>query len=419
VRPAPALRALGLAIVCAVGVLALGPARVVAAPEPQLSVRAAALIEESTGRELYGSDAGQELAIASTTKLMTALITLEHVHRLGTLFTQNDFYPASQDSQIGLVPGERMSVHDLLLAMLLPSADDAAEDLAYNIGGGSVANFVAMMNARAVQLGLTHTRYSTPIGLDTPGNYSSADDLVTLARYLLLHEPFFRYAVSRPAAVLTTGNYVRNVVNLNDLVTRYWWIHGVKTGHTLDAGYVLVGAGTWHGMTLISAVLGTDSEAARDDNTVALLDWGFDNFRLVHAVRAGASLARATVHDQPGLRVELIAARSYSGVVPRDARVGIRVQAPAAISGPLPRHKVIGTAVVLAGGTVLARIPLLLAHRVPAVSPLTLAARFITRPSTLVLLVLLLAAAVWLMAMLSARRRNRMRRASGAGPEPA
>ena len=91
-----------------------------------------------------------------------------------------------------------MSVHDLLIAMMLPSADDAAEDLAYNVGHGSVARFLAMMNARAGQLGLTHTHYTTPIGLDTPGNYSSAGDLVTLARYLLQGEPFFKAVVALP-----------------------------------------------------------------------------------------------------------------------------------------------------------------------------------------------------------------------------
>jgi len=139
------------------------------------------LIDAGSGRELYADNAADQLPIASTTKLMTALVTLEHEPRLSRILTQNDYYPAAGYSQIGLVPEERMSVHDLMLALLLPSADDAAEDLAYNIGGGSLPKFVAMMNARARQLGLLHTHYSTPIGLDTPGNYSSASDLVKLA----------------------------------------------------------------------------------------------------------------------------------------------------------------------------------------------------------------------------------------------
>src|SRR5207302_6492231 len=125
--------------------------------------------------------------IASTTKLMTALLTIEHAG-LEQVFTEPNYYPAAVDSQIGLRPGERMTVHDLMIALLLPSADDAAENLAYNVGHGSVARFVAMMNARARQLHLTRTHYSTPIGLDTPGNYSSAGDLVRLAAYVLRHE---------------------------------------------------------------------------------------------------------------------------------------------------------------------------------------------------------------------------------------
>ena len=421
---APARRALGVVLMvaaaaCAVGALVFPAAPAAAQPGPQLAVSAAALIEESTGQQLYGSGANQQLAIASTTKLMTALLTLEHVHNLGTMFTQNDFYPAAVDSQIGLVPGERMSVHDLLLAMLLPSADDAAEDLAYNVGRGSVGYFVGMMNVRARELGLTHTHYSTPVGLDTPGNYSSAADLVKLARYVLLHQPFFAHAVSLPAAVLHTGSYVRHVANRNDLVSRFRWIHGVKTGHTAAAGYVLVGSGTWRGMTLVSAVLGTASEAARDDNTLALLNWGFANFHIVDPVRKGTIFARLPVRDQPGVRAELIAPRSFSAVVPLQPRVTIRIEAPRELTGPLPRHKPIGTAVVLSGSKVLALIPLLLAHRLPAVSTLTLAGRFITRPFTLVLLIVLLGAAVGLTAWRVGRRRKRPRSAAGAGPEPA
>src|ERR1700733_2654470 len=160
------------------------------AQPPPLDVTGASLMVAG-GQQLWSYDGNRELAIASTTKMMTALVVLQHVKNLNTVFTQTDWDPAAADSQIGLIPGERMSVHDLLVALLLPSADDAAEDLAYNVGGGSVARFVAMMNADARELGLRHTHYSTPIGLDTPGNYSSASDLVKLATYELEHNRFF------------------------------------------------------------------------------------------------------------------------------------------------------------------------------------------------------------------------------------
>jgi D-alanyl-D-alanine carboxypeptidase (penicillin-binding protein 5/6) len=351
-----------------VGVLvaALGPANAAAAGPSLPGVRAAALVEESSGQQLYGLNAGAQVAIASTTKLMTALVTLHHA-RLRDVFTDPDFIPDAEDSQIHLEPGERMSVHDLLIAMMLPSADDAAEDLAYNVGHGSVARFVAMMNARARALHLTHTHYSTPIGLDTPGNYSSAQDLVTLARYLLRSESFIRAVVSKKSAVLRTGNHVRHVTNLNDLVARYSWVNGVKTGHTLQAGYVLMASGTRDGMTLIGVVLGTASEAARDASALALLNYGFASFGLRTPVHAGEVLARPAVKNDTPHRARLIAASSYTHVFARSAPVRVRVRAPAQLTGPLPAHAVVGSAAVVVDGRVQARIPLELAAALPQI----------------------------------------------------
>ncbi len=320
---------LRLAVLLTTALLALVvliPAGAAASAPPPLAVNAAALTELTTGQLLYKNRAFSRLPIASTTKLMTALITLEHVKHLGRIFTQNDFYASSADSQIGLVPGERMSVHDLLLALLLPSADDAAEDLAYNVGHGSVARFVGMMNARARQLGLTRTHYSTPSGLDTPGNYSTATDLLTLARYLLLHQPWFARAVALPHAVLKTGSHPRYVANRNDLVGRYSWVRGVKTGHTSGAGYVLVGAGERRGMELLSVVMGTSSEYERDANTLRLLSWGLGAFRIATPVTAGQVIARPTVKDRSGVHATVIAENSVVKIVPRSPGLSLAGQ---------------------------------------------------------------------------------------------
>jgi D-alanyl-D-alanine carboxypeptidase (penicillin-binding protein 5/6) len=374
-----------LAALCLLTVLA-GVTPALAAGRPSLSVTGACLVEESTNQALYSLNPNRQLPIASTTKLMTALLTLEHEKRLSKIFTQNNYVAAGVDSQIGLVPGERMSVHDLLLAMLIPSADDAAEDLAYNVGRGSVARFVGMMNARARELGLKHTHYSTPAGLDTPGNYSSACDLVKLARYLLQHQPFFRHLVALPGATLHTGRFVRHVVNRNDLIGRVPWINGVKTGHTSGAGYVLVGSATRGGMTLISAVLGTADATARDDNTLALLGYGFADFRLAEPVIAGRVFARPTVRDRPGFHAAVIALGSFTRVIARSAKLTTRVILPHQLVGPLPRHAVVGRVQVLVDGRVIGAVPLLLTRRLPAVSPLTVAARFLTRTTTLLVL---------------------------------
>jgi D-alanyl-D-alanine carboxypeptidase (penicillin-binding protein 5/6) len=325
------------------------------------------------------------------------------------VFAQNNYYPASTDSQIGLVPGERMTVRDLLLAMLLPSADDAAEDLAYNVGHGSVARFVAAMNRRAAQLGLRHTHYSTPSGLDTPGNYSTAADLLRLTDYLLAHKRFFARAVALPRAALATGP-VRHVTNRNDLVGRVRWINGVKTGHTLQAGYVLIGAGTRNGMSLISVVLGTPSESARDADTLALLRYGFAGFHSVEPVVAGTVLARPTVRSRAGTHAQLIAARTFRRVLPRSARVRLRVRAPRELTGPLDRGSQEGSVVVLADGQPIARIPLVLAQSLPAVSAVSRATGFLFRATTLLPLILVLALAIGAMVF----RRQRMRARAAA-----
>ncbi len=373
--------------------------------QPALSARSAILVEESTGQILYASNASAGLAIASTTKLMTALLSLEHVPHLSKVFTAPNYYAAPGDSQIGLVPGERMSVHDLLLALLIPSADDAAEDLAYNVGGHSVARFIGMMNARARELGLTHTRYSTPSGLDTAGNYSTATDLVKLSIYLVEHHPWLRHAVSLPRATLLTGTRRRSVASTNLLLSQIPWVNGIKTGHTGAAGYVLVGSGTRGGVTLVSAVLGTASMAARDSNTLALLGYGFSNFRLEHPVVAGAVVARRAVANSPGVRVSVLATAGVSEVVARTTRLTTRVDVPRQLAGPLPEHGVIGSVVVSDGRRVLARVPVELSRALPAVSQLTIIGRFLSRTTTLIVLVLLIGGA-----SLLARRRWGSRR---------
>jgi D-alanyl-D-alanine carboxypeptidase (penicillin-binding protein 5/6) len=298
-----------------------------------------------------------------------------------------------------------------MIAMLVPSADDAAEDLAYNVGGHSVARFIAMMNQGARKLGLTHTHYSTPNGLDTPGNYSSASDLVKLAGYLLERYPFFARVVDLPHAVLETGNHPRFLVSRNDLVGRVPWIHGVKTGHTSKAGYVLVAQGLRDGMTLLSAVLGTPSEAARDSSTLALLDWGYANFRLATPLAAGAVVARPTANGYSDRHAAVIAARDFSWAVPRGDHLHVRLNVPRDLSGPIKRHARVGTATVLDGTRPVGRVRLLLERALAGLSPFTAAARFVTRPITLAVLIVVLAAVAGLTIRGRGRRRTRSRTA--------
>lgn len=332
---------------------------------PHLAVRGAGLIDADTGQQLYAVNGSRELQIASTTKIMTALITLEKVHRLDTVLTQPDYHNSPGDSQIDLVPGDRMSVHDLLLALMLPSADDAAVDLAYNVGHGSVSRFVAMMNRQAIALGLRHTHYSTPVGFDDPGNYSSAFDLDKLAAYVRAYSPLFRRITDLPAATLSTGPS-RHVINRNDLVGRVPWVNGVKTGHTSASGYAMVLSGTQDGMTLIGSVLGTSSEASRDANALALLRYGFAEFTLVHPVRAGAVIVRPVVGGVPGGHAVVVADGSVERVIRRADRVSLRVLLRHRLVGPLARGTDVGRVQVLVDSRWVDTVPLVLGHPLPA-----------------------------------------------------
>jgi D-alanyl-D-alanine carboxypeptidase (penicillin-binding protein 5/6) len=165
-------------------------------------------------------------------------------------------------------------------------------------------------------------------------------------------------------------------------------------------------------MTLESAVLGTSSEAARDQNTLALLNWGYANYRQTEPVLAGSVLARPTVAEQPGKRPEVIAARSVSEVVARASHVQVRVQVPHQISGPLKKDSVVGSATVLDNGAPLDRVPLVLARALPGVSAWTRFGRFITEPITLLGLVMLLGGTATLIARRRVHRRPRQRTAA-------
>jgi D-alanyl-D-alanine carboxypeptidase (penicillin-binding protein 5/6) len=160
-------------------------------------------------------------------------------------------------------------------------------------------------------------------------------------------------------------------------------------------------------MTLLSAVLGTDSEGARDANTLALLDYGFGNFRLQTPVDAGEVLTRLTVADRPGVRVPVVAARTFTRVLARQTTLRTEIEVPHRLVGPLPSQAVVGAAVVLANGRPIARIALLLPRALPAVSGLTVAARFITKPLMLVIIALALALGTMLVTVTRHRRRTR------------
>ena len=264
---------------------------------------------------------------------MTAYVVLNS-EPLGRVFTAPGYSPSfSDESLIHLRAGERMTVADLLRGMLLASGNDAAMDVAVNTSG-SVGAFVAQMNRSARGLGLRHTHYTNPIGLDSAGNYSSASDLVRLAA-VLRGRAWFARTVDRGGAVLHSNLGAHAISNLNDLVRHVGFVNGVKTGHTPSAGYCLVGSATRNGVTMISAVLGDPSAYARNADTLALLRFGLSRYRSYTAFGTADVLATAKVRYRESDTIGLVPARAFSTVVRRGERVPqLVVHAPKKLDGP-------------------------------------------------------------------------------------
>lgn len=349
-----------IAALAAVVAIAVAPSAAAQGPAPPSLEQAGAaiLVDARDGSPLLQKDAGESRPVASTTKLMTALLTLERAS-MDDVFAAAAYDAAPVESKIDLRAGERMRVRDLLAALLLESANDAAVTLAEGISGSRAA-FVRAMNERAAQLGLTGTSYANPIGLDDPRNYSTARDLATLARELLADRRFARI-VDMPAARLESGAQPRVVESRNDLVARFPFVDGVKTGYTSQAGYVLVGAATApNGARVLSVVLGEPSEAARDADTLALLRYGLAQYRRVPALREGHTVATTDVAFRDE-RVGLTPARSLRVLARRDQRVRTRVDAPDALEGELPAGERVGTVAVLRDGDVVRRVALVTA----------------------------------------------------------
>jgi serine-type D-Ala-D-Ala carboxypeptidase (penicillin-binding protein 5/6) len=329
---------------------------------PALSAPAATVIEADNDTPIYSLRADERRSIASTTKLMTAYVALQHASP-GRVLTVQPYTPAPEETVAGLVPGQRLTVADLLRAMLLPSGGDAAHTLAVDLGG-SAERFLSWMNSAARRLRMRGTHYSTPVGLDTYGNYSTARDLAQLA-LTLMRNSTFAHIVAQSSARLTDGQVVPN---RNDLVGRYPYVIGIKTGHTSAAGYCLVGAGRSDGVTVISVVLGDPSEATRDADTLALLRYGLASYHRVEPVRSGRVYARIRVLAGAGQpadgsrRVRLLAKHSVSLILRHGAHLEVYLTGvPASVPSPLAPHTPLGDVVVRVNGRIVKRVPLRLA----------------------------------------------------------
>jgi D-alanyl-D-alanine carboxypeptidase (penicillin-binding protein 5/6) len=355
----------GAALLAALAAAMLGLAGpAAAAPKPQPEARAWALIDARTGAVLDSHAAARSLPVASTTKLMTAYVAMRELP-LDKIVRAAPYRPIYGESLLGLRTGQRISVRDLLYGLILRSGNDAAYDLAL-AAGGSLPRFVAEMNRRAAALGLADTHYANPVGLDQPGNYSSARDLTTLTRHLMRIPAFAEIAGSR-SATLRSLRPPRRISTINELLLMAPWVTGVKTGHTFDAAYVLVGSGRRKGVELIAAAVGAPSDEARYSDNLELLEYGFSQYRRRTPIHAGQDVADPSIRYAGG-ELPLRAADSVAVGLRRGQRLSVDIRAPAEVEGPLGRGAVLGAATVFVDGRRAASVPLRAGRAIPAAS---------------------------------------------------
>ncbi|HET7510918.1 MAG TPA: D-alanyl-D-alanine carboxypeptidase family protein [Solirubrobacterales bacterium] len=379
-----------------------------AAPQdrpPQLEARSWGVIDARTGDVLASHALERPLPIASTTKLMTAYVAMKDLP-LDKIVRAQPYAPEYGESLMGLRAGQRISVRDLLYGLILRSGNDAAHTLAID-AAGSEQRFVGQMNRYAAALGLSHTHYANPVGLDQKGNYSCAADLMTLTQHLLREPAFAKIADSR-SAVLRSVHPQRRIESINELLEMAPWVTGVKTGHTFGALYVLVGSGRKRGVSLVSAVVGTWTDEERFDDSLELLEWGFSQYRRKLPIHAGQDLADPEIRYSGGT-LPLRAETALSVGIRRGQNLDVKVRAPREVEGPLHRGVRLGRATVFVGGREAGSVPLLAARAVPKASAFDRARAFVADnsiPIAVAAFVILMIAAILLFWV---RRRNQLR----------
>jgi serine-type D-Ala-D-Ala carboxypeptidase (penicillin-binding protein 5/6) len=332
-----------------------------AASPPTAAARAVLVADGRSGEILYERNADRRLPMASITKLMTAVVTLEHASPDDMVVVRGPA-PTIGESTIGLQLGEKLPVGDLLAAALIQSANDAAYALASYVAQGSVPRFVRLMNREATALGLSDTRYARPDGLDAPGHYSSARDTFELAR-LAMRDPVIRRLVRKRAAAIAGD---RTLHTWNDLLSSFPGLIGVKTGHTDRAGWSEVAAARRDGVTIYAVILGSPTRSRRNADLTRLLEWGLDQYGRFMLVRKGERYATAAIPFSTD-RLGLVAAAG----VERTVHLGQgppfveKVVAPLTVDLPVTQGERLGEIQILSGGRIVAHRSLVATRDVP------------------------------------------------------
>ncbi len=313
-----------------------------------ISAECAILIDGETGRVLYEKQAEEKSLIASTTKIMTALVICEQTNVLDRVKIPKEAV-GIEGSSMYLKEGEVLTVQELLYGLMLQSGNDAAVALAIYCGG-TVEGFTELMNDKAHRLGMTQSHFTNPNGLDSPGNYSTARDMAILTAYAM-QNPIFAQTVS--TKTITIGE--RCLRNHNKLLWQLEGANGVKTGYTNAAGRILISSVTRMGRQLIAVTFNAPDDW-QDHKT--LIEDGFSRFTVQQLVRQGQTLGQLELAGGQEASVDLIAAEDFSYSLAQGERVTISLPEAGFAYAPVAEGQEAGFAHILVDGTAVAKVPL-------------------------------------------------------------
>lgn len=275
------------------------PATTQAPPAPSLSASYACVMDADSGRSLYEKDAGKKVPMASTTKIMTALLALES-GRTDEIVTASARACSMPKVHLGMQRGEQFYLSDLLRSLMLESHNDTAVAIAEHLAG-SVEAFAKQMNRKAKELGLKDTHFVTPNGLDADGHHSTAKDMCRLAAYAVKNKDFLSLVQTKSWQFQDcAGKRSFSLTNKDAFLSCYDGALGIKTGFTGKAGYCFVGAASRNGITLTSCVLACGWPPAKSlkwTDTITLMNYGFQNFTASSLPLQQISLAQIPVRD--------------------------------------------------------------------------------------------------------------------------
>jgi D-alanyl-D-alanine carboxypeptidase (penicillin-binding protein 5/6) len=333
-----------------------------AAKEPVLTAKSAIVIEASTGRILFAKGAADRRPPASTTKMMTLIVALEHGN-LNDIVTTSPGAAATEGSSLWLAPGEQLKLIDMLYGVMLVSGNDATVAVAEHISG-SLDKFARLMTEKAHAIGAISTNFTNSSGLPDPNHYSTAADLARIAAYGYKNPLFTQIVSTKHTVIPWPGkNHDRDIYNENKLLWQYEGGNGVKTGFTEEAGRCLVSGAKRNNIQLVAVVL--DGDHMWEDS-IKLLDYGFARLQPVTMFRQGDIMKTVKVIDGKNELIKLVAADTLVVPAADGDREGFStvVVAPGRIEAPVKAGQKVGMVKTFYRNTEIASVDLLTAEPV-------------------------------------------------------